>query len=821
MEYAGRTNSPGFRSPKTSWLICFLLLPIILSAACGGKKAQVKRPLPRPIPTTPAPKTETAKKPAAKLPPPVRETPPQPVAGKPAEPSAEPVKGIEPPATEYGPSPLIKIGLTTTAKEVRIASSGGYLLMEKRPEAAQQTARGEILIRVEQETDEASAIYRIQVASFSNADTAEELKKTLLDTLDAPVVIRENSATGTNQVRVGEFSEKEDAQLLLKDLNETGYRDAFLVKEDVSVGKSQPVLALRGQQDLFQLSRTGFLIQPTSGTEFLNLDGKPYRGLLDVFLNKNGRITVANQLGTEEYLAGVIPAEISPTAYPEYAAWAALAIAARTYALSNLGRYRSEGFDLSNDTNSQVYGGVSVEKDETSEAVRRTSGLVMYYDNKLINAMYMSTCGGRTEDYSLVYDAPEIPYLKSVFCTIESGPEKGATVLQGKHELDVPVLSDDGSIANRNIEFARILGLTESEPALSPGFLANPAQRDEIVRWVDNARKIAKRREPDNPPARKNLENRAGFLRYAAESFFGSVEIQQKLSRRDLDYYIGNLKDGDAVPSEARYALAYLMQSGLWRPNSDNTVCPDALIRRSDAISLLLNWIEAARPAILQKGSFVTARWGDEAGASKPAISIKKGNRTQEYPLSENLYLFRLDVGRTTPVNSLKILGNENVAFHVGPSGAIDFIEIELSPNGASSDRYSPASSWDVTLTQAVVGERLRPLAGNIGQFQDLRPARLGNSGRVIQVEVIGSRRSVVLNGYKVRGALRLKDTLYTITREINSDGSIAAFTFHGRGYGHGVGLCQVGAFGMARAGHSFEEILKTYYQGVEIKKAY
>jgi stage II sporulation protein D len=79
----------------------------------------------------------------------------------------------------------------------------------------------------------------------------------------------------------------------------------------------------------------------------------------------------------------------------------------------------------------------------------------------------------------------------------------------------------------------------------------------------------------------------------------------------------------------------------------------------------------------------------------------------------------------------------------------------------------------------------------------------------------------VVLNGYKVRNALNLKDTWFTLAREYNPDGSIASFTFHGRGWGHGVGLCQVGAFGMARAGRGYEEILKTYYTGVQIRKAY
>ena len=90
-----------------------------------------------------------------------------------------------------------------------------------------------------------------------------------------------------------------------------------------------------------------------------------------------------------------------------------------------------------------------------------------------------------------------------------------------------------------------------------------------------------------------------------------------------------------------------------------------------------------------------------------------------------------------------------------------------------------------------------------------------------MQLQIIGSRSSIVINGYKARNALGLRDTLFTLAREYNPDGSVASFVFHGRGWGHGVGLCQVGAFGMARAGRSYEEILKTYYQGVQIQKAY
>jgi stage II sporulation protein D len=797
-------------------------LAVLLSlsfAACGKHQARAKAPLPRHVPSAQAKKTAPPKQP-------VPQTPPTPVPANVPPPSVvaeQPIPAIVPALVpvEITSSPMIRIGLMTAAKEIRISSADEFSLMEKVAEAQPMQIKGEIQIRVEQEVEEASVVYRVQVASLANPETAVDLKKKLEDTLEFPVFVRENSETGTHQVRVGEFRDKGDAQSCLKSLNEAGYKDAFIVKDTISTGGGKLTLALRGLRDLFRLSQAGFLIQPSSATSYLNLDGKPYRGLLDVFLNKNGKITVVNQLGTEEYLLGVVPAEISPSSYPEFAALAAQSVAARTYALYHMGQFKSEGYDLTNDTRTQVYGGVAIEKAATNEAVRQTAGLAIYYQNKVIDAMFMSTCGGKTEDFSNVFDAPEVPYLKSVFCAIESGPEKGVTILEGKHALDQPILSNDGSMANRNVEFARVLGLTEPGVEISQDFLAATAKQDEIVRWVDSARRLAQIKHSDDPPGAKGTETRSGFLRYAAESFFGAGEIRRKISTRDMQYYIGNLQDGDAVPVSARNSLAYLMKAGLWRPNSDNTVRPEDPIQRSDALSILVKWIEYARPDVLRKGTFVTSKPADTEGAANSSINIKWGNKTQEFSLSEVTYLYRLDTGRTTPVSGIKIIGNEKVSFHLASSGKIDFLEIELSPNGASSDRYSPVASWDAKLDRSTVADKLRNLTGNIGQLRDLKPAKIGNSGRAVQIQVIGSKSSAVVNGYKAKNALGLRDIPLTFTPEYNADGSIASFTFHGRGWGHGVGLCQVGAFGMARAGHSYEEILKTYYHGVEIKKAY
>lgn len=796
-----RTKSPG-------WLciVCILLL----SAACGGHKTRAKAPIPGPAPKTTDKRTEAAK---ARVP--VTPSPSIPKKTLPKPPPA-----ITPlPSFERAAGPPIRIGLTTSAKEIRISSSGDYTITEKIPDAPQQAIQGEIRVGLEQGSEESGEVFRIQVASLANADAADDLKEKLKELFPDPVIIRENPEAGTNQVRIGAFTSKEDAQPLLKNMAEKGYQDAYVVKETSSAAAGKTALAIRGLNDFLRLSPAGFLIQPSSETSFLSLNGKPYRGLLDIFVNKSGSITVVNQLGVEEYLLGVIPAEIPPSRYPEFDALAAMAIASRTYALHNMGRYRSDGFDLTADTSSQVYGGMAIEENATNEVVRQTAGIAIYYQDKLINAMYMSTCGGRTEDFSNVYDAPEVPYLKSVFCSVESGPEKGATVIKGMHELEQSIFSDDGSIANRNIELARILGITESSPEISPDLSSNPASKDEIVRWVVNARRLVRKNRSNESPDTANIETRTGFLRYAAESIFGFAEIRRDISTRDLSYFMDNLKDGQDVPETDRYALTYLMKKSLWRPDPDNAVRPGASIQKHTALFLLLSWVESIRPDILAKGTFVTSK--SQGEAVNTAIRVKRGKQTQELQLSENPSLFRMDSGRSTPVNSIKILGDEQLSFYAGPAGTVDFLEVELNQNGASSDRYSPAVNWDVTLTRSAVADKLRNLTGNIGQIKDIEPSRFGNSGRVVQVLVTGSRSSIKINGYKVRNALGLKDTLYTLTREYGPDGSIASFTFHGHGFGHGIGLCQVGAFGMAQAGHSYEEILKTYYQGVEIRKAF
>ena len=91
----------------------------------------------------------------------------------------------------------------------------------------------------------------------------------------------------------------------------------------------------------------------------------------------------------------------------------------------------------------------------------------------------------------------------------------------------------------------------------------------------------------------------------------------------------------------------------------------------------------------------------------------------------------------------------------------------------------------------------------------------------MLDLEVIGTSATANVRGGRIRSALGLREQLFVIDRTFDDSGRVTRFTFTGRGWGHGVGLCQVGAYGLARAGYSYDKILKTYYTGINVTKLY
>src|SRR6267378_3167363 len=146
------------------------------------------------------------------------------------------------------------------------------------------------------------------------------------------------------------------------------------------------------------------------GAQPLTFGGAGYRGSVVVKAKPEGLMAV-NVLAPDRYLRGVVPWE-APKGW-QGQTYEAQAVAARSYTLATL--HSNADFDLFPDQRSQMYGGISAERDETNLAVGATAGQVLVWRDRIIPAFYFSTSGGRT---SSVHDAwpwaHQVPYLVSV-----------------------------------------------------------------------------------------------------------------------------------------------------------------------------------------------------------------------------------------------------------------------------------------------------------------------------------------------------------------------------------------------------------------------
>lgn len=141
-------------------------------------------------------------------------------------------------------------------------------------------------------------------------------------------------------------------------------------------------------------------------------DGYTYRGAIEC-IKSPGRwgLTVVNVVPLEHYLYGVVGKEMSPLWSAE--ALKAQAVAARTYAISHKNYFKKQGFDMADDTRSQVYAGVNGESPSIQQAVDATKGEILTAQGKPIEAYFCSSAGGWTENSENVWGS-RVAYLRGV-----------------------------------------------------------------------------------------------------------------------------------------------------------------------------------------------------------------------------------------------------------------------------------------------------------------------------------------------------------------------------------------------------------------------
>ena len=162
-----------------------------------------------------------------------------------------------------------------------------------------------------------------------------------------------------------------------------------------------------------------------------------------------------------------------------------------------------------------------------------------------------------------------------------------------------------------------------------------------------------------------------------------------------------------------------------------------------------------------------------------------------------------------------------------GPANARDAGSLlrEGSPEAwcAASGRRAGVYRWSTRLPGAMLTRSAARL-GALGPVTEVRVTRRGRTGRVLTLEVIGTRGRQSVDGESaIRRLLGgVKSALFVITREGGSPQvEPERWVIRGGGYGHGIGLCQHGAIGMATAGRPYKQILQHYFPGTHVERAW
>jgi SpoIID/LytB domain protein len=199
-------------------------------------------------------------------------------------------------------------------------------------------------------------------------------------------------------------------RLLLQSLQAKGVRTAHLdSKTFQEIPRASLVVGgYRYNRDELEITAGKGVIQVSRSTE----PNRIYAGSLRLQPNAHRSYTLVNTVPLEVYLRGVVPHEIGVGAPPP--AIEAQAVLARTYALRNLRRFTIDNYQLCADTQCQVYQGLTGAVEVTDRAIAATRGLVLTYQNELVDAVYSSTTGGVTAPFHDVWNGWERPYLRAV-----------------------------------------------------------------------------------------------------------------------------------------------------------------------------------------------------------------------------------------------------------------------------------------------------------------------------------------------------------------------------------------------------------------------
>jgi stage II sporulation protein D len=735
--------------------------------------------------------------------------------------------------------PTIRIGLTTGARSVSISTAAPSLecVALDGKVTPLDVARVRVDVRALGPLPSPPETFQVELAGYASQSDADRDAREIHEQSKEPAVVAAATDANSWKIKIGEVKpSRVEAEELVGRLDDQGIGNAVITRlappapatPDPATAGARTVPSANGLKTIsYRFSPTrelavsagpGPAVSSRTPLSFgagggshtpVVYNNSTYRGQIEVFANARGSLTVVNVVSMEDYVKGVVPNELPPGSFPELEALKAQAVAARTYAIKNIGQFASEGFDLLPTTRSQVYFGFASEKALSSRAVDETKGIVATYQGEPIAAYYTSTCGGRTEDgENILNDAAH--YLRGRECSVEGQGEFTPFTIRSERDV-AEVRSDTNAGLVREAALLSVFNFPLTQDRISDEWLNGNVSHNEARGWLAG---VARLSHQPLPAASDDDINPAGFSTALAAALYGEGRADTLLNSADATYNL-SFRDGQDVPERNRADVAMLMRDGILSLNPDASLRPRSTMSRGRMLHAIFRALDQRSLFPLQKATTKTS------GPSGLVLKGSSRNRDQTIKVSGNAYLFRAYGDGLFQMRSVEVMGGEPIAYHVNSSGEVDYLELRPAPSGASAERFSNFTNWTKEMSLSAVRARLSRWSRGIGSLTDIRIARQGSSRRVIDLELVGTTGTGHVRGGAIRSALRLSEQLFVIDRHYDANGQPVSFTFTGRGLGHGVGLCQVGAYGLARAGLNYEKILKSYYTGIDLTRMY
>jgi len=696
--------------------------------------------------------------------------PPAESAAPAAPPTEAPVEPVPAPPEVVAPAPpprfpdTVRIGLETDLDSFQVPcceveatiAMGGERYALTSPLVVRPAARAD-----------SPTVWRLQASAIRDRRPAEELAARLGRRTGEPADAKFDARSGLFRIRVGAWPSRAEAETASRRLRSAGLESAWVVSE--GGGISAPALDLTSRGATRRVAVRRLLVEPVGGSG-LRVGASRYRGALEIFLNDRGRLNLVNVLSIEDYLRGVVPRELGPGQYPELEALKAQAVAARSYTLRNLGGFTDEGYDLCGTPQCQVYGGMGAEHPLSDRAVEETRGEVLLSDGEPLpaDALYSATCGGHTENVETVFPLRSASYLRGVPC-IESGPTR---------------LAGAGGRWPQTV-------LAAIDPALGSGGLDRPSAIGDALSRLTARAGIAAPRDH-----LRSLE-RSEVRRYLASML--DLAVDARLFRDPSDVEALVAERGPATRPRERAFGSWLLEHGVLSSGG-------AALSAVDARELLFRVAVLLGLAELHEGGFLEVRDGTVL------VGLDEGEAG--FPFGSGVATFGSS-GGVESAEALDLVPGDPVDL-VAIANRLVAVVARTEPRRPGYDHSHDRARWSRFRSD-------RELAGLVAarypgfRLRDFQVLDRGVSDRVGRLRLTAQDgESVDLEGLAIRWTFDLPDTRFTARRATATDGS-AGWRFVGSGWGHGVGMCQTGAFGMARRGLDYRTILRHYYRGVRI----